>query len=69
MLVPNFLHHFDPPTNVKFAETVQRDELGAALAIVEFVPNDDRISPPMAAASVSRCWVELTRRRLHVSRV
>jgi len=51
VLVPNFLHHFDPPTNVKFLRKLRGAmKPRATLAIVEFVPNDDRISPPMAAA-------------------
>jgi 2-polyprenyl-3-methyl-5-hydroxy-6-metoxy-1,4-benzoquinol methylase len=51
VLVPNFLHHFDPPTNVTFLRKVRGAmKPGSTLAIVEFVPNDDRISPPMAAA-------------------
>ena len=51
ILLTNFLHHFDPPTN----ETLLR-KVCAALApdgravTVEFVPNEDRISPPDAAA-------------------
>ena len=50
VLLTNFLHHFDPPT----CETLLR-KVHAALAeggraaTVEFVPNDDRISPPEAA--------------------
>ncbi len=51
MLVPNFLHHFDPPTCVKLLRKLRGAmKPGATLAIVEFVPNEDRISPPMAAA-------------------
>jgi len=51
VLVPNFLHHFDPPTCVKLLKKLHSAmKPGAALAIVEFVPNEDRISPPMAAA-------------------
>ena len=51
ILLTNFLHHFDPPTN----ETLLR-KVHAALAqggravTLEFVPNEDRISPPEAAA-------------------
>lgn len=51
ILLTNFLHHFDPPTN----ETLLR-KVRAALAeggravTLEFVPNEDRISPPDAAA-------------------
>ena len=51
VLVPNFLHHFDPPTCVRFLRKLRAAmKPAAALAIVEFVPNEDRISPPMAAA-------------------
>jgi len=50
-LLTNFLHHFDPPTNVKFLRKLRvAMKPGAMLAIVEFVPNEDRISPPMAAS-------------------
>ena len=51
ILLTNFLHHFDPPTN----ETLLR-KVHAALAeggravTLEFVPNEDRISPPESAA-------------------
>src|SRR5229473_8059787 len=51
VLLTNFLHHFDPPT----CETLLRKvwtalgEGGRAVTL-EFVPNDDRISPPDAAA-------------------
>ncbi len=51
ILLTNFLHHFDPPTN----ETLLR-KVHAALAeggravTLEFVPDEDRISPPDAAA-------------------
>jgi|SRR5215217_425907 len=51
VLLTNFLHHFDPPT----CETIYR-KVNAALVdggravTLEFVPNDDRISPPEAAA-------------------
>ena len=50
VLLTNFLHHFDPPT----CETLLR-KVHAALAdsgrvvTLEFVPNEDRISPPNAA--------------------
>jgi ubiquinone/menaquinone biosynthesis C-methylase UbiE len=51
VLVPNFLHHFDLPTCVTLLKKMRGAmKLGATLAIVEFVPNEDRISPPMAAA-------------------
>lgn len=53
ILLTNFLHHFDPATN----ETLLR-KVHAALAedgraiTLEFIPNDDRISPPEASFSV-----------------
>jgi SAM-dependent methyltransferase len=50
-LVANFLHHFDPPTCTSFMKKVHAAlEPGGRAAIVEFVPNPDRVSPPMAAA-------------------
>ena len=51
VLIPNFLHHFDPPTCVQLLAKVRRSlsSTGRALA-VEFVPDEDRVSPPLAAA-------------------
>ena len=51
VLVPNFLHHFDIPTCTAFMRKVY-DALkpGGRAAIVDFVPNPDRVSPPTAAA-------------------
>jgi 2-polyprenyl-3-methyl-5-hydroxy-6-metoxy-1,4-benzoquinol methylase len=50
VLVPNFLHHFDGPTCTGFLKKVRPTmKPGATLAIVEFVPNEDRVTPPMAA--------------------
>jgi 2-polyprenyl-3-methyl-5-hydroxy-6-metoxy-1,4-benzoquinol methylase len=49
-LVTNFLHHFDHATNVSFMRKVAAAlKPGGRAAVLEFVPNDDRISPPMAA--------------------
>jgi 2-polyprenyl-3-methyl-5-hydroxy-6-metoxy-1,4-benzoquinol methylase len=51
ILVPNFLHHFDEPTCVKFlTKCAQALRPGGSVAIIEFVPNDDRVSPPASAA-------------------
>lgn len=51
VLVPNFLHMFDSATIVKFLKKVRAAvKPGGRVATVEFVPNDDRISPPQAAA-------------------
>jgi 2-polyprenyl-3-methyl-5-hydroxy-6-metoxy-1,4-benzoquinol methylase len=50
VLVTNFFHHFDPPT----CETLMR-KIRAALTpggccvTLEFVPNEDRVSPPVPA--------------------
>ena len=51
VLLTNFLHHFDVPTcevllrkiNASLAE-------GGRVVTLEFVPNDDRVTPPQAAA-------------------
>jgi ubiquinone/menaquinone biosynthesis C-methylase UbiE len=51
VLVPNFLHHFDPPTNTAFLARLRRAmTAGGTIAIVEFVPNEDRVSPPFPAS-------------------
>ncbi len=51
ILLPNFLHHFDHATNVKLLKRVRAAlQPSGRLVTVEFVPNDDRISPPAAAA-------------------
>jgi 2-polyprenyl-3-methyl-5-hydroxy-6-metoxy-1,4-benzoquinol methylase len=51
VLLTNFLHHFDPPTNEILLRKVHAAlaEGGRAVTL-EFVPNEDRISPPDAAA-------------------
>jgi 2-polyprenyl-3-methyl-5-hydroxy-6-metoxy-1,4-benzoquinol methylase len=49
-LVTNFLHHFDRATCVSFMRKVAGSlQPHGRAAILDFVPNDDRISPPMAA--------------------
>jgi ubiquinone/menaquinone biosynthesis C-methylase UbiE len=51
VLVPNFLHHFDPPTCVTFLKKAHRAlRPGGCVAVVEFVPNPDRVTPPEAAS-------------------
>src|SRR5258708_29590965 len=51
VLLPNFLHHFDPPTNVGLLKKIHAAmKPGGRVATVEFVPNDDRVTPPSAAA-------------------
>ena len=52
VFITNFLHHFDTPTNEmllrRFCAALKP---GGKTLTVEFVPNEDRVSPPMAAAS------------------
>ena len=50
MLLTNFLHHFDFATNVNLLHKVHAAlaDKGRA-ATLEFVPNEDRISPKVAA--------------------
>ena len=50
VLLPNFLHHFDPPTCVQLLRKCHAAlRENGRVAIVEFVPNPDRVSPPDAA--------------------
>lgn len=50
VLLPNFLHHFDPPTCEQFLRRVRAALAPGGRAVaVEFIPNDDRVSPPDAA--------------------
>jgi 2-polyprenyl-3-methyl-5-hydroxy-6-metoxy-1,4-benzoquinol methylase len=51
VLLTNFLHHFDVPTCVGLLKKARRAmKRGSRVASLEFVPNEDRISPPMPAA-------------------
>jgi 2-polyprenyl-3-methyl-5-hydroxy-6-metoxy-1,4-benzoquinol methylase len=46
VLIPNFLHHFDPGTNEKLLRKVHAALAPSGIAIApEFIPNEDRISP------------------------
>ncbi|HET7106021.1 MAG TPA: class I SAM-dependent methyltransferase [Candidatus Acidoferrum sp.] len=50
VLIPNFLHHFDVATNEKLLRKLYAGLVpGGMVATLEFVPNEDRISPPMPA--------------------
>ncbi len=49
-LLTNFLHHFDAPTNEALLKRVHAAlKEGGKAATLEFVPNDDRVSPPGVA--------------------
>jgi 2-polyprenyl-3-methyl-5-hydroxy-6-metoxy-1,4-benzoquinol methylase len=50
ILIPNFLHHFDPATNEKLLGKVHAALAPGGIAVTpEFIPNEDRISPPRDA--------------------
>jgi 2-polyprenyl-3-methyl-5-hydroxy-6-metoxy-1,4-benzoquinol methylase len=50
-LIANFLHGFDTPTCTTFMRKVHAALApGGRAAVVEFVPNPDRVSPPTVAA-------------------
>ena len=50
-LMTNFLHHFDTPTCTTLLRKVAGSlKPGGRVAVLEFVPNDDRVTPPMAAS-------------------
>jgi 2-polyprenyl-3-methyl-5-hydroxy-6-metoxy-1,4-benzoquinol methylase len=49
-LITNFLHHFNVRENTTFLRKIAAAlEPSGRVAIVEFVPNADRVTPPMAA--------------------
>jgi len=49
-LVTGFIHHFDPPTIEKLFRKVKNSLAPRGrVVIAEFVPNDDRVTPPAAA--------------------
>ena len=51
VLLTNFLHHFDVETCVNLLKKVRNSlNPGGCVATLEFVPNEDRVSPPMPAA-------------------
>ncbi|HEV2288050.1 MAG TPA: class I SAM-dependent methyltransferase [Candidatus Acidoferrales bacterium] len=51
VLLANFLHHFDPAAIEKFMrKTHAALKSGGRAVTLEFIPNEDRISPPFPAA-------------------
>ena len=51
VLLTNFLHHFDKPTCVGLLHKIKAAlRPGGQCATLEFVPNEDRVSPPTPAA-------------------
>ena len=50
ILLTNFLHHFDPPTCETLLRKVHNALADGGRAVtLEFVPNDDRVTPPDSA--------------------
>ncbi|MGH7248206.1 MAG: SAM-dependent methyltransferase, partial [Pseudomonadota bacterium] len=50
ILVTNFFHHFDPPACERLMRKVLKALAPSGRCItLDFVPNDDRVSPPTAA--------------------
>src|SRR5580704_10723331 len=50
ILIPNFLHHFDVATNEKLLRKVHAALVPGGIAVTpDFIPNEDRISPPRDA--------------------
>lgn len=50
VMITNFLHHFDVPTCEKLLAKVHAAlKPGGRAVILEFVPNEDRVSPPIPA--------------------
>ena len=51
VLVPNFLHHFNKADCTRFLKRVHGAlRPGGKVVIVEFVPNEDKVSPPDSAS-------------------
>lgn len=51
VLLTNFLHHFNPETNTALLKKVHSALADGGRAMtLEFVPNEDRVSPPIPAA-------------------
>ena len=51
VLVTNFLHHFEPSVNEQFLRKVHAAlKPGGKAVVLEFAPNDDRISPAIPAS-------------------
>jgi 2-polyprenyl-3-methyl-5-hydroxy-6-metoxy-1,4-benzoquinol methylase len=50
ILITNLLHHFEPSENEKMLKKAHAAlNPGGQVIILEFVPNDDRVSPPIPA--------------------
>ena len=70
VLLTNFLHHFDHPANVSLLKKVHTAlKPGGVAATLEFVPNDDRVSPPQSASfALTMLGINTFGRRIHAER-
>ena len=70
VLIPNFLHHFDPATNESLLRKVHAALAPDGIALTpDFIPNEDRISPSRDAMfSMQMLGATPSWRRLHVRR-
>jgi SAM-dependent methyltransferase len=51
VLITNFLHHYDPSTNETLLRKVRASLAPNGVVVtLDFVPDEDRISPPRAAS-------------------
>jgi 2-polyprenyl-3-methyl-5-hydroxy-6-metoxy-1,4-benzoquinol methylase len=51
VLIPNFLHHFDASANISLLKRIRATmNPRGQVATIEFVPNEDRVTPPNAAS-------------------
>jgi SAM-dependent methyltransferase len=51
VLLTNFLHHFDPPACERLLRKIRASlKPGGKVLTLEFVPNPDRVTPPIQAA-------------------
>jgi len=51
VLISNFLHMFDAATTIELLRRLRAAlQMDGRVATIEFVPNEDRVTPPMAAA-------------------
>lgn len=51
ILEPNFAHHVDQADNIKLFRKIHAAlKPGGRIAIIDFIPNEDRVSPSMAAS-------------------
>jgi 2-polyprenyl-3-methyl-5-hydroxy-6-metoxy-1,4-benzoquinol methylase len=50
ILITNFLHHFDPPTNEALLQKLRATLAPGGLVVtLDFIPNEDRVTPAPAA--------------------